>query len=212
MKRLILVALIFGLAVVVGQAQGVSPGIQPAPVPPGTVMPPVSAVPVPPQPVLPPVTPVPVPPQPVFPPVTPVPAPPQPSTPPVPPVPFLPRLNVTVNGQNAGVLVVFTDNVRIDYTIKANGYTGEPVDVWFLMNTPFGLFFYDGSGPYSGWSLGTGAPFASGPLGDNKGTALDSMLPLGGYDVFLGLDKIANGRLDLGALKFVDNVDFTVIG
>jgi hypothetical protein len=122
-----------------------------------------------------------------------------------------PSADIKVNGEDSNVYVASTGNAVIDFAIEANGHTGTPVDIWVVLDTPGGYFTYDSIGPFWGWNPGLGNVYYSGPLADLSDTVLDSILPIGLYKVYLGIDTIQNGRLDMGAIKLVDSVDFEVM-
>ena len=122
----------------------------------------------------------------------------------------MPQFDVTVNGEDAGVVIYDGANVRIDFDLEARQSVGVPVDIWLVLNSPYGFFTYDGAGPVSGWTMGVGNVFFSGPLADMSGTALDRIIPIGIYKIHFAADTVADGQLNLGDIIGSDNVDFKV--
>jgi hypothetical protein len=121
-----------------------------------------------------------------------------------------PFVDIKCNGGDSAVMVPAGTNVKIDYDVVSGSAAGTPVDIWIVLITPFGPFSYNGTGPVFGWNMGFGHVYSTGPLADVSGTALDHAVPLGSYKGHLGLDGVANGQLDLGAILLKDTVDFTV--
>ncbi len=124
--------------------------------------------------------------------------------------PDIPRVDIKCNGGDSAVTVPAGANARIDYSVTAGIGAGIPIDIWIVMNTPFGFFCYDGIGPFSGWNMGYGMAFYTGPLADMNGTALDRPLPAGPWKAYIGIDSVPNGTLNLTSIYTADSVDFTV--
>jgi len=126
------------------------------------------------------------------------------------PVPDFPRVDVTCNGEDAGVVVPSGVNARIDFEIYSGLGAGVPADIWVVLQSPFGFFSYDSLGPFSGWNRGLTDVYSPGPLFDLSDTTLDRALPAGSYRAYVGIDTKANGVLDPGSVFTYDSVDFKV--
>jgi hypothetical protein len=119
-----------------------------------------------------------------------------------------PLLDARINGDDAGVVVPAGSNVTMDVSVMAGKAAGFPVDIWVALATSFGVFTYDGNGPYGGWNFGIGSVYKSGPLADTAEIVLNRTLPAGSYKAHLGVDTVANGVL--GTIVAKDTVDFIV--
>jgi len=122
----------------------------------------------------------------------------------------LPRVDITCNGEDAGVVVPSGANAKLEFDVHAGLGAGYSVDIWVAMRSPYGFFSYDSIGPYSGWNSGLGNCYFSGALYDLTEIAYDGILPAGSYDAYVAIDTVMNGILDRDKIYTYDVVDFDV--
>ncbi len=122
-----------------------------------------------------------------------------------------PTADIKCNGLDSGVNIDTNTNAKIEFKVVAGLGAGIPVDIWILLNTPFGFFSYDGAGPTVGWWFDLRHAYATGPLANDSGTVLNRGLPAGSYKAHIGIEYPADGRLDLLNLFVHDMVDITVL-
>jgi len=118
----------------------------------------------------------------------------------------MPQLDITCNGQDAGVIVPDVSNAMLDIDIEARQGAGYNVDIWCVVQRGGARYYYDGAT----WSQ-TMAAYHTGPLADVTETILDQAVPVGSYNAYLAIDTNANGVLDMGSIFDYDVVDFTVM-
>jgi hypothetical protein len=120
-------------------------------------------------------------------------------------------LDMKCNDSDGPVSVAAGDNVKLDYSLVAGINTGNAADIWIVAARQGGGYYsYDGNGPINGWWPDLNHAYATGPLANAFGTALDQAIPPGTYRAVIAIDTNANGRLDMGAIYAYDIVDFRV--
>jgi len=119
-------------------------------------------------------------------------------------------VDIKCNGLDSGVGIDPGANAKITFDVTAGSGAGKIVDIWVVLQSPNGLFSYDGLGPYSGWNGGLKNAYYTGPLADMTDTALDGPLPDGGYIAYIAVDAWADGNLTLSCIYTSDSVDIRV--
>jgi probable HAF family extracellular repeat protein len=120
-----------------------------------------------------------------------------------------PWVDVKVNGENSGVVVPQATPVVLTAEVEASTGAGTGYDVWIAALAGTNSYFTFGNS--STWNNGLQNVYYSGPLVNINVTPLNRTLPVGSYKAWIGLDSMANGVLDFGALTHVDMVDFQVV-
>ena len=120
--------------------------------------------------------------------------------------PAYPYLDITCNGQDAGIKTYPFKNVKLDVQIEANDFAGTQVDIWVFATSNFGNFSFQ----WGNWYPGITHAAWTGGLLDYSGTVLDRTLPVGQFIAYLALDLIPNGQLDFPLYDY-DLVDFEVL-
>ncbi len=121
-------------------------------------------------------------------------------------------LDAKCNGQDQNVIVNSGENVTLTIDIN-NGYHPDlKGDLWVLAILPTSAWNVWTYGPWVTpiWRPGAGNVYYTGPPLNHSATVFDQPVPPGSYKVYLAMDAIANGVLDLPALWDFDVVDFTV--
>ena len=121
-------------------------------------------------------------------------------------------LDVKCNGQDQNVIVDVSENVTLTIDID-NGYHPDlEGDFWVVAILPISGWNTWTYGPWMNpiWRLGTGNEYYTGPPLNHAATVCDQPLPPGSYKLYLAMDAIPNGVLNLTALWDFDVVDFTV--
>ena len=96
--------------------------------------------------------------------------------------------------------------------IDALGYAGTPLDVWVLArrrNTNNWSCGYGTGGPT--WRRNWDTAYATGPLADHSTVVLNRPLLWGSYEIWLALDKWADGILNGDQVLGYDRLDFNVV-
>jgi len=121
-------------------------------------------------------------------------------------------LDVKCNGQDQNVIVDSGENVILTVDID-NGYHPDlKGDFWIVAILPISGWNTWTYGPWANpvWRLGAGNEYYTGPPLNHAVTVCDQPLPPGNYKLYLAMDAIPNGILDLAALWDFDVVDFAV--
>lgn len=124
--------------------------------------------------------------------------------------PAYPWVDAKCNGGDSMVVVPVGTNAKIDFSLVAGIGTGVSLEVWIVLQSPYGLLSYNGTGPYLGWNMGATSVFYNGPLRNISGTVLDYPLPAGSYTAHIAIDPRVNGVPDPAYLYALDSVDFVV--
>jgi len=121
-------------------------------------------------------------------------------------------LDVKCNGQDQNVIVDVSENVTLTIDID-NGYHPDlKGDFWVVAILPISGWNTWTYGPWMNpiWRYGAGNEYFTGPPLNHAATVCDQPLPPGNYKLYLAMDAIPNGVLNLTALWDFDVVDFTV--
>jgi len=119
-------------------------------------------------------------------------------------------LDIECDGQDLGVVVPQGTIVEVTIDVEPRLFSGVPVDIWVVFDTPFGWFSFDNTGPYSGWNSGFNNAYYTGPIADMQDTVFDGSLPVGSYVAYLAVDSKPNGVLDKNSLIHFDSVEIDV--
>ncbi len=125
-----------------------------------------------------------------------------------------PSVNITCNGEDAGVQIPQADNVSLDISIAAGNQFGVNHDHWVVVNTSFGWFSYQVGGY---WANNGAFPYQAaftGPIFDvETANVLNQTLPIGAYNAYLAVESPANGSLLPWPppVLYMDMVDFDVV-
>ena len=127
------------------------------------------------------------------------------------PNPF-PKLDIDCNGDDGPIEVFDGANCTVTIDVEARDFAGFPAELWVLGvdKTSGGVFTY-GAYPSAVWLPGVCNFFYGGGLMDFAETALDQPLPVGSYDIYLALELLVNGQLNLPFVWGYDMVAITVI-
>jgi hypothetical protein len=112
-------------------------------------------------------------------------------------------VDIKANGSDGPLFLKLTTNIKLDITLDAGGYPGAPVDLWVVLDTPFGFYSRVGAG----WVPGI-QPAHTGGLVSFSGTVMDLPPPLGKYAAYIVVDATPNGVLDPPYL--FDGVEFHI--
>ena len=121
-------------------------------------------------------------------------------------------LDVKCNGEDQNVIVDSGENVTLTIDID-NGYHPDlKGDFWIVAILPISGWNTWTYGPWANpvWRLGAGNEYYTGPPLNHAVTVCDQPLPPGNYKLYLAMDAIPNGVLNLTALWDFDVVDFVV--
>jgi len=121
-------------------------------------------------------------------------------------------LDAKCNGQDENVIVSSGDSVTLTIEIDNGFHPDLQGDLWVVAVLPTSGWNTWTYGPWENpiWRSGWGNEYFSGPPANHAATVCDQPLPPGTYKLYLALDAIPNGVLDLLALWEIDVVDFTV--
>jgi len=121
-------------------------------------------------------------------------------------------LDVKCNGQDQNVIVGSGENVTVTVDIKNGYHPGLEGDLWIIAVLPTSGWNTWTYGPWMHpfWRLGVGNVYYSGPPLNHAATVFDQPGSPGTYKVYLALDTVPDGILDLSTLWGFDVVDFTV--
>ncbi len=121
-------------------------------------------------------------------------------------------LDVKCNGQDQNVIVDSGENVTLTIDIDNGYHPGLEGDFWVVAILPISGWNTWTYGPWINpiWRVGAGNEYYTGPPLNHAATVCDQPLPPGSYKLYLAMDAIPNGVLDLTALWDFDVVDFAV--
>jgi len=120
-------------------------------------------------------------------------------------------LDVKCNGQDQNVIVDSNEDIILTIDID-NGYHPDlKGDFWILVILPAsGMSWTYGPWENPIWQKGAGNEYYTGPPLNHAAMVHAQPVPPGSYKLYLALDAIPNGVLDLSALWDFDVVDITV--
>jgi len=118
-----------------------------------------------------------------------------------------PVCDIKINGGDSGVIVSFSNNIKIDFDIQANDWVGYPVDVIIIIKPAWGTWYF-----HNGTSFNIGpTAYFTGPLANMSDTVFDSgAVPRGVYDAYIFIDKAQNGLPDPLQIIAQDQCDVEV--
>jgi len=122
------------------------------------------------------------------------------------------ELDVKCNGQDQNVIVDSSENVTLTIDIDNGYHPSLKGDFWVVAILPISGWNTWTFGPWMNpvWRPGAGNEYYTGPPLNHAATVCDQPLPPGSYKLYLALDAIPNGVLNLTALWDFDVVDFVV--
>jgi len=121
-------------------------------------------------------------------------------------------IDVKCNGEDQNVIVNSGENATVTIDIKNGYHPGLEGDLWVAAVLPFSGWGVWTCGPFSNphWMPGTGNVYYTGPPLNHAATVFDHTVPPGNYKVYLAVDMIPDGVINLAALWDFDVVDFMV--
>lgn len=119
----------------------------------------------------------------------------------------MPAVDVKVNGKDTFLTIPIETAAKIDYKVIAGAGYGYGVDIWLAVLSPSGSYYCYVGGP-NPWRYGLTNAMHTGPLDDMSGTCADLILPSGPWIVYIAVDPIPDGVLQMGAIQLMDKVPF----
>jgi len=122
------------------------------------------------------------------------------------------EVDIMCNGQDSDVQVGIGQTATVTIEITNGYHPGLSGDLWVVAQIPFSPWNWWSYGPFPNphWYPNTTTVYYTGPGVNHSATVFDLSPPPGTYHVFLALDSIPDGLLNLFALWDHDVVDFTV--
>ena len=120
-------------------------------------------------------------------------------------------LDVKANEMDSGVVVNAGDDALVTVNVAAGPLMDTGHDVWVLVRTGTGGKYSYGYGPDGRFRQGWCTEYFTGQLPNISDVVIDGSIPVGSYQVFLGLDSIPNGNLNIPYVVDYDMVDITVV-
>ena len=115
-----------------------------------------------------------------------------------------PILDIKANGSDGSV--TSTGNISVTVALDPGSHSGENVDWWVAVDTPFGWFYFDVgimNWAFAGSSHTALSPTHQGSLFDlSTFEVLNRSIPVGTYTFYFAVDTNMNGVLDFGELFF----------
>ncbi len=121
-------------------------------------------------------------------------------------------IDVKCNGEDGDVIVDIGQNATVTIETKNGYHPGFMGDLWVIAITPFAPWTTWSYGPFYNpyWRPNANTVYYSGLGVNSYATVHDYPVPPGKYYVYLAVDAIPNGILNLHAIWYFDVVDFTV--